>query len=137
VIAPLLSRVRVMALKPFTDEDLSVILKRTLNDREKGLGAFSLYEGYKKTKETIGRTGTLLVPLHIRNAPTKLMKDFAYGKGYRYAHDFPDACVAGASAGKAEGQIYYRSTDRGYEKIIRERLEKWHKLRGNYFSYSK
>ena len=93
----------------------------------------AIYEGYKKAKEVIGRTGTLPVPLHIRNAPTKLMKDFGYGKGYLYAHDFPDTCVPQEYLPeKLRGQIYYLPTDRGYEKIIRERLEKWRKIRGNY-----
>ncbi|MEK6898955.1 MAG: replication-associated recombination protein A [Nanoarchaeota archaeon] len=51
------------------------------------------YKAVLKTKEDIERTGNLPVPLHIRNAPTKLMKDINYGKGYKYAHDFPDAKV--------------------------------------------
>ncbi len=90
----------------------------------------ALYTGYGRVKETIGRTGTLPVPLHIRNAPTGLMKNLGYGKGYLYAHDFEDAYVPQDYLPDAlKGQSYYRPTERGYEKIIRERMEAWRKLR--------
>ena len=91
----------------------------------------ALYSGYGRVKETIGRTGALPVPLHIRNAPTGLMKDLGYGKGYLYAHDFEDAYVPQDYLPDAlKGQSYYSPTERGYEKIIRERMEQWRKLRG-------
>jgi putative ATPase len=90
----------------------------------------ALYAGYGKVRRAIGETGTLPVPLHIRNAPTKMMKDLDYGKGYKYAHDFPDAYVPQAYLPEAlRGQIFYRPTERGYEKTIKERLEKWRRLR--------
>jgi putative ATPase len=90
----------------------------------------ALYSGYGRVKETIGRTGTLPVPLHIRNAPTGLMKDLGYGKGYLYAHDFEDAYVPQDYLPDAlKGQSYYSPTERGYEKIIRERMDQWRKLR--------
>jgi putative ATPase len=90
----------------------------------------ALYAGYGKVRRAIGETGTLPVPLHIRNAPTKMMKDLDYGKGYKYAHDFPDAYVPQAYLPDAlRGQIFYRPTERGYEKTIKERLEKWRRLR--------
>jgi putative ATPase len=68
------------------------------------------------------------VPLHLRNAPTRLMKDLAYGKDYRYAHDEPDAiadmtCLPESLAGRQ----YYRPVDRGFEREVRERLEEWKK----------
>ena len=53
----------------------------------------SLYVGYGKVKEVINTKGYLPVPLHIRNAPTKLMKELDYGKDYKYAHDYADAYV--------------------------------------------
>ena len=53
----------------------------------------SLYTGYGRVKEIINKTGYLPVPLHIRNAPTKLMKELDYGKDYKYAHDYNDAYV--------------------------------------------
>jgi putative ATPase len=90
----------------------------------------ALYTGYGRVKETIGRTGTLPVPLHIRNAPTGLMKDLGYGKGYLYAHDFEDAYVPQDYLPESlKGQSYYSPTERGYEKIIRERMDQWRKLR--------
>ena len=66
------------------------------------------------------------VPLHLRNAPTKLMKDLSYGKDYRYAHDEPDAiadmqCLPDSLADRQ----YYTPTDRGFEQEIRRRLEEW------------
>jgi putative ATPase len=66
------------------------------------------------------------VPLHLRNAPTKLMKELEYGKGYRYAHDE----AAGVSdmtclPAALEGRQYYQPTERGFEKEIRRRLDLW------------
>jgi putative ATPase len=70
------------------------------------------------------------VPLHLRNAPTRLMKDLSYGKDYRYAHDEPDAiadmtCLPEAVADRQ----YYKPVDRGFEREIRKRLEDWKKIR--------
>lgn len=53
----------------------------------------AVYDALNKVKEDIQRTGNLAVPLHLRNAPTKLMKDLSYGKGYKYAHDYKDVKV--------------------------------------------
>ena len=90
----------------------------------------AIYAGYGRAKHTISRTGTLPVPLHIRNAPTKLMKDLGYGKDYKYAHDFADAYVSQEYLPeKLKGQLYYEPTQRGYEKIIKKRLDKWRKLK--------
>jgi putative ATPase len=70
------------------------------------------------------------VPLHLRNAPTKLMKDLDYGKDYRYAHAEPDAiadmqCLPASLAGRE----YYKPPDRGFEKEIRKRLEEWKRIK--------
>lgn len=90
----------------------------------------ALYTGYGSVKRAVRESGTLPVPLHIRNAPTRLMKDLGYGKDYLYAHDYRDAYVPqDYLPDKLRGQVYYRPTDRGYEKIIRERLEKWRKIK--------
>jgi putative ATPase len=90
----------------------------------------ALYSGYGKVKQSIGETGTLPVPLHIRNAPTRLMRELGYGKDYKYAHDFGNAFVPQEYLPEElKDQAYYEPTDRGYEKIIRERLAKWRKLR--------
>ena len=90
----------------------------------------ALYSGYGSVKRSIGKSGMLPVPLHIRNAPTRLMKEIGYGKGYKYAHDFANAFVPQEYLPEElEGQIYYEPTDRGYEKTIKERLSEWRKLR--------
>jgi putative ATPase len=90
----------------------------------------SLYIAYGKVKERISETGTLGVPIHIRNAPTQLMKDIGYGKGYQYAHEFEDAYVPqDYLPDELMGEVYYRPTARGHEKIIKDRIEKWRKLR--------
>ena len=92
----------------------------------------SLYVAYGKVKERISETGTLAVPLHIRNAPTRLMKDLGYGEDYQYAHDFEDAYVPqDYLPEKLRGEVYYRPTARGHEKVIKDRIEKWRKLRGS------
>jgi len=91
----------------------------------------ALYAGYGRVKETIRRTGTLPVPLHIRNAPTKLMKELGYSKGYRYAHDYDEAYTPQEYLPeKLRGETFYHPTGRGYEKLIGERMEYWRKLRG-------
>jgi putative ATPase len=90
----------------------------------------SLYVAYGMVKERISETGTLAVPLHIRNAPTRLMKDIGYGKGYQYAHDFEDAYVPqDYLPDNLKGEVYYRPTTRGHEKVIKDGIEKWRKLR--------
>ena len=86
----------------------------------------SLYTGYSKVKEMINKTGYLPVPLHIRNAPTKLMKELDYGKDYKYAHDYADAYAPQEYLPeKLEGQKFYQPTGSGYEKIIKEQIEIW------------
>jgi putative ATPase len=66
------------------------------------------------------------VPLHIRNAPTRLMRDLGYGKGYQYAHDAPDARVDQDDLPETlRGRQYYRPTDRGLEAELGRRLGEW------------
>ena len=90
----------------------------------------ALYTGYARVKDAIKLTGTLETPLHIRNAPTRLMKDLGYGKDYQYAHDFEDAYVPQEYLpDKLKGKTFYIPTNRGYEKIVKERLDQWRKLR--------
>jgi len=92
----------------------------------------AVYRAYDRARDAIRKTGSLPVPLHIRNAPTKLMKELGYGKDYRYAHDYEDAYVPQEYLPEAlRGDIYYRPTGRGYEKTLQERLEKWRKLRAS------
>jgi putative ATPase len=66
------------------------------------------------------------VPLHLRNAPTRLMQELGYGAGYRYAHDDPEALVAQEHLPPAlRGRTYYHPGPRGVEQDIRARLERW------------
>jgi putative ATPase len=85
----------------------------------------AVYNAFNEVKAFIKGDGTRPVPLHLRNAPTKLMKELDYGKDYRYAHDEDDAFAAGETY-LPEGmtaQSFYRPVDRGLEIKIREKLE--------------
>jgi putative ATPase len=87
------------------------------------------YVGYGEARADVEKLGTLEVPMHLRNAPTRLMKDLGYGAGYRYAHDEPEAYAAGERylPDELAERRYYRPVDRGLELRIREALER---LRG-------
>lgn len=86
----------------------------------------STYEAFTNCQMDVQKTGSLPVPLHIRNAPTKLMKQLGYGQGYKYAHHFEAALVAQEYLPpEVKGHVYYRPSVRGMEKIIGERLKKW------------
>jgi putative ATPase len=85
----------------------------------------AVYEAYNAARAFVSQDQTRPVPMHLRNAPTRLMKDLGYGKGYRYAHDEEDAYAAGEKY-LPEGMQpvqWYRPTERGLEAKIRERLE--------------
>ncbi len=88
----------------------------------------ALYAALGMVKEEISQSGYLPVPLHIRNAPTKLMKEFDYGKGYKYAHDYPDSYVAQDYLPEKIGQkLFYQPKDTGFEKTIKDRIDAWKK----------
>ena len=88
------------------------------------------YAGIKMAQAEVRKSGSLPVPLHIRNAPTSLMKDLDYGKGYKYAHDDPDGYLAqDYLPEKLQGQKFYQPTDHGYEKNIAERMAWWESKR--------
>jgi putative ATPase len=92
----------------------------------------SLYVGYGKVKGIINTTGYLPVPLHIRNAPTKLMKELDYGKDYKYAHDYTNAYVPQEYLPeKIKGQIFYQPQESGFEKTIKERIMAWQQKKKN------
>jgi len=85
----------------------------------------AVYQAYNAARDFIKADGTRPVPLHIRNAPTSLMKSLGYGKGYRYAHDEPDAYAAGENyfpEGMPAAE-WYRPTERGLEAKIKQRME--------------
>lgn len=90
----------------------------------------AVYNAYNAARAFVREDGTRPVPLHIRNAPTKLMKNLGYGKDYRYAHDEPDAFAAGENY-LPEGMPaveWYKPTERGLEGRIREKLEEFKRL---------
>lgn len=85
----------------------------------------ALYAAYNAVKEEIARSGHLPVPMHLRNAPTRLMKKLGYGKGYKYAHDYPGATVEQEHLpDEIRGTRFYCPTDRGWEVTVKERMEK-------------
>ena len=83
------------------------------------------YVAYGAARAFIAEDGSRPVPMHLRNAPTKLMKNLGYGKGYRYAHDEDDAYAAGETyfPDDMAAQKFYTPTDRGLEAKIRDRLD--------------
>jgi putative ATPase len=81
-------------------------------------------------KQDVARTRNAPVPLHIRNAPTGLMKSLGYGKGYKYAHDYEGAQIEQSHLpDELKGRRYYRPTDRGYEARLTQRMEEWARIR--------
>jgi putative ATPase len=90
----------------------------------------AVYNAYNAARAFVSEDGTRPVPMHIRNAPTRLMKNLGYGKDYRYAHDEPDAFAAGENyfpEGMPEVS-WYHPTERGLEGKIREKLDELRKL---------
>lgn len=88
------------------------------------------YLGINAALSEVRKSGDLPVPMHIRNAPTKLMKDLGYHQGYRYAHDSQDGYLPQEYLPEElRGTQYYRPTEHGYEKMIRERLLFWQGLK--------
>ncbi len=85
----------------------------------------AVYAAYNKAMKDARESGSLEVPLHLRNAPTRLMKELEYSKGYRYAHDEPEGYAAGETYFPEElkGRNYYRPVDRGLEIKIAEKLQ--------------
>lgn len=84
----------------------------------------ALYLAYNEVRSDIEKFGNLPVPLHLRNAPTKLMKDWGYGKDYKYAHNFKDAKVDQKHLPeKLKNKQYYHPTEQGLEKRIKEKME--------------
>jgi len=84
----------------------------------------ALYTAYSDVKDDVDRTAADPVPLHLRNAPTGLMKHLGYGRGYQYAHDI-ESKVADMQClpDNLKNRTYYHPTNEGVEKRIRERLE--------------
>ena len=88
----------------------------------------SLYQAYSRVKQDIQHGRNEPVPLHLRNPVTNLMRETGYGKGYKYAHDYPDHFVKQQNLPPSlQGKRYYVPSDQGYEKEIAARLKKWWK----------
>ena len=90
----------------------------------------AVYTAFNAVRAFVKKDGSRPVPMHLRNAPTKLMKDLGYHQGYRYAHDEPGAFAAGEVylPEGLEGMRWYEPTDRGLEARIRTKLEGLEKL---------
>jgi putative ATPase len=90
----------------------------------------AVYVGYGEAAEDATRDVASPVPLHLRNAPTGLMKELGYGRGYRYAHDETDGVAEMSCLPEhLEGRRYYKPTDRGLEVKLKEALERAKELR--------
>ncbi len=88
------------------------------------------YKAMLAAAEDVKEQGALPVPLHLRNAPTPLMEKLGYGKGYRYAHNFPNHIVDQEHLPKElKDRRYYSPSDSGYEKTIKERMRGWEEKR--------
>jgi putative ATPase len=90
----------------------------------------AVYSAYQQAMEDARNSGSLEVPLHLRNAPTRFMAEQGYGDGYRYAHDESDAFAAGVDyfPEALAGQHYYHPVDRGLEIKIAEKLARLRQL---------
>jgi putative ATPase len=92
----------------------------------------ALYTAYGNVQQDVQQTAAAAVPLHLRNAPTKLMKGLGYGRGYEYAHDV-EGKVANMEClpENLRGRVYYQPTNEGIEKRIRERMDEIKQLRSD------
>ena len=90
----------------------------------------AVYAAFSKARQDAEQTSDEPVPMHLRNAPTRLMKEMGHGKGYRYAHDYDEAAVDQEHLPESiRGHRYYEPTDRGREEKIRAWMEKMRKIR--------
>jgi putative ATPase len=90
----------------------------------------AVYVAYNEARDDVRERPAEPVPLHIRNAPTRLMKDLRYGAGYQYAHDAPDARVDQEHLPDSlQGRTYYRPSGRGLEAELGQRLAEWRRWR--------
>jgi putative ATPase len=89
----------------------------------------AVYAAYSNAVKDVVSEGSLPVPMHIRNAPTRLMEQLGYGKDYAYPHDDSEGIVdADYLPDSLKGTHYYLPTGRGYEATVKARLEKWRKV---------
>ena len=90
----------------------------------------AVYEAFKAARRAAAETGSLTPPAHIRNAPTKLMKQLGYGKGYQYDPDTPEG-FSGANffPDEMERRVFYQPKGEGHEAKVKERLDRWAEMR--------
>ncbi len=85
----------------------------------------AIYRAYEAARSDVEHTRNDPVPLHLRNAPTRLMRELGYGRDYLYAHDFDGGIVAQQNLpDNLQGRIYYEPTDRGFEQELSSRLQR-------------
>jgi putative ATPase len=90
----------------------------------------AVYAAYGAAAAAAHNDSAAPVPLHLRNAPTKLMKDLAYGNGYRYAHDEAEAIAdMDCLPENLQGRKFYEPTERGFEKELKRRLDGWAEIK--------
>ncbi|MEO5348246.1 MAG: replication-associated recombination protein A [Magnetococcus sp. YQC-3] len=90
----------------------------------------SLYLAYQAAQKCAKQSGHLPPPLHIRNAPTRLLKELGYGANYRYPHDYEEGYVAAEYLPEAlHGQHFYQPVNRGFEREIAKRVAYWQRLK--------
>jgi putative ATPase len=92
----------------------------------------AIYIAYNETEKAIKEKGYIPVPLHLRNAPTKLMKELGFGKDYKYPHNYTHAQTKQEYLPRElRGKVFYHPTSRGFEKEIKKRLLEWKKMKEN------
>jgi putative ATPase len=92
----------------------------------------ALYTAFQRVQKDVRELKNMPVPLHLRNAPTSLMRELGYGKGYKYPHDYPDHFIEEEYLPEnLRGKIYYHPADQGFEREIKKRLEYWRKNKNN------
>lgn len=85
----------------------------------------AVYMAYNQARADVENTRNDPVPIHLRNAPTRLMKDLGYGEGYKYAHDYDEGVVGQQNLpDNLKGRTYYTPVDRGFERDLGRRLER-------------
>jgi len=90
----------------------------------------AVYKAYGAAAAAAEQDAAEPVPLHLRNAPTRLMKDLHYSKGYRYAHDESDAVAdMDCLPENLQGRRFYQPTERGFEREIKRRLDGWAEIK--------
>jgi putative ATPase len=90
----------------------------------------AVYTAFNAARADVAGAPSLDVPMHLRNAPTSMMKEMGYGEEYQYAHDFPEAYVPGEDylPEALAGRVYYEPVNRGMEIRIREKLAHFREL---------